>query len=156
MSSRGWTVGPVLDLDGSPHFDLKALKFLSWMLFMVEQGRLDSYLVAPPCTSFSPAQYPSLRSYQCPRGHDPREPRTLNGTTLALRALVVMMVAAVCGVIGLLEQPRRSKMAWLREWRRLIEVFGAQETHLASCNFESIHQKEFRFSTTHAPVTILT
>ena len=144
MSARGWTVGPVLDLDGSPHFDLKALQFLSWMLFMVEQGRLDSYLVAPPCTSFSPAQYPSLRSYQCPRGHDPKEPRTLNGTTLALRALTLMMVAAVCGVIGLLEQPRRSKMAWLREWRRLIEVFGAQETHLASCNFESIHQKEFR------------
>ena len=135
-SSRGWTV----DLDGSPHFDLKALEFLSWMLFMV----LDSYLVAPPCTTFSPAQYPSLRSYQCPRHHQPKEPRTLYGTTWALRAIVLMMVAAICGVIGLLEQPRRSKMAWLREWRRLVEIFGAQETHLASCNFESIHQKEFR------------
>lgn len=55
-----------------------------------------------------------------------------------------MMAAAIYAVIGLLEQPRRSKMAWLREWRRLIEVFGAQETHLASCNFQSVHQKEFR------------
>ena len=55
-----------------------------------------------------------------------------------------MMVAARARVIGLLEQPRRSKMAWLLEWQFLLQVFGATETHLASCRYGSIHQKEFR------------
>ena len=70
------------------------------------------------------------------------------------------MVAAITHVIGLLEQPRRSKMAWLKEWRALLELFGATETHLASCSFGSIHQKEFRIlgvnidvSPLHAPCT---
>ena len=54
------------------------------------------------------------------------------------------MVASYARVIGLLEQPRRSKMAWLREWQFLLQVLGATETHLASCSYGSIHQKEFR------------
>lgn len=62
MSRRGWTVGPVLDLDGSPHYNLKTLEFMSWLLFMVEQGRLDAFLVAPPSATFSPAQFPSRPS----------------------------------------------------------------------------------------------
>ena len=144
MAAKGLSVGPVVDLDRSPFFDLQMLRVLCWLLFMVQNGRLDGFLVAPPCTTFSPAQFPSLRSYAQPRGFNPLDCRTLNGTTLALRALTIMMVAAFNETVGLLEQPRRSKMAWMREWRRLLELFGARETHLASCNFGSPHQKEFR------------
>ena len=144
MAQRGWTVGPVIDLDRSEFFELRMPKVLSWLLFMLENGRLDSFLIAPPCTTFSPAQYPSLRSYSLPRGFDPGEERTLVGTTLALRALTLMMVASLTRAIGLLEQPRRSKMAWLLEWQILLRYFAATETHLASCSYGSIHQKEFR------------
>ena len=144
MASKGLSVGPVVDLDRSPFFDLQMLRVLSWLLYMVQNGLLDAFLIAPPCTTFSPAQHPSSRSYAQPRGFNPTEEKTLNGTTLALRSLTVMMVASFNETIGLLEQSRRSKMAWLREWRALIELYGARETHLASCNFGSIHQKEFR------------
>lgn len=155
MAKRGWTVGPVIDLDRSPHFDLQQLRVLSWLLFMLENNRLESFLVAPPCTSFSPAQHPSLRSYAQPRGYDPTEHRTKVGTTLALRALTLMMVAANARVIGLLEQPRRSKMAWLPEWQFLLQVFGATETHLASCSYGSIHQKEFRILGVNVNLSLL-
>ena len=50
----------------------------------------DSFMVEPPCTTFSPAQYPPSRSYACPRGFNPKDPKTLTGTTLALRALTLM------------------------------------------------------------------
>ena len=33
MSERGWVVGPVLDLDSSPHFNLSSLKVISWLLY---------------------------------------------------------------------------------------------------------------------------
>ena len=103
---EGLVVGPVIDLDRSPAFDLCLLQLLSWLCFMVEGGRLDSFFLAPPCTTFSPAAYPSLRSYAMPRGFNPAERRTLLGTTLALRSLALMLVAARTRVIGLLETPR--------------------------------------------------
>lgn len=49
------------------------------------------------------------------------------------------------GDIGGLEQPRRSKMAWLREWRSLVRSGDFLEAVLAACQFGSPHQKEFRF-----------
>ena len=45
-----------------------------------------------------------------------------------------------CGV----EQPRLSKMAWLTFWARLLSD-GCEESVIASCQFGSIHRKEFRF-----------
>lgn len=144
MSKEGWVVGPCLDLDRSPHFDLSSLTLIRWLLHLVETGALDSFFVQPPCTTFSPAAYPALRSYKLPRGFSPSEKRTKLGTTLALRALCLMFVSSRCGVIGLLEQSRRSKMAWLPEWLWLVEHGLASEEWLASCMYGSPHQKEFR------------
>ena len=120
LSKLGWVVGPCLDLDSSAHFDLSSLDLWRWVVYLLEAGLLDGFMVQPPCTTFSPAQHPALRSYELPRGFCPCEARTLLGTCLALRSLSLMMVAARIGAIGLLEQSRRSKMAWLPEWRRLL------------------------------------
>ena len=145
LSAKGWTVGPVLDIDRSPHYDLASLRLLQWIFFMLEDGRLDSFMVEPPCTTFSPAQYPPSRSYDLPRGFDPQEPKTLQGTTLALRALSLMSLAAQLAIPGLLEQPRRSKMKKLEEWQRLLEFGWAHEVWTASCMYGSPHRKEFVF-----------
>ena len=143
-AEEGMTVGPVIDIDRSPAFDLSLLRIFAWICFMLEQGRLDSFFLAPPCTTFSAAAHPCLRSYACPRGFNPKERRTLLGTTLALRSLASMFVAARTQAVGLCETPRRSKMAWLREWIYFLDMLLANETWLASCNFGSPHQKEFR------------
>ena len=139
-----WVVGPCLDLDQSPHFDLSSLTLFRWLLHLVESGSLDSFFIQPPCTTFSPAAYPALRSYAKPRGYRPDEPRTLLGTNLALNSLALMLVASRSTVIGLLEQSRRSKMAWLTEWRWLVDSGLCSEAWLASCMYGSPHQKEFR------------
>ena len=144
LSKLGWTCGPVLDLEGSSHFDLSSLDVLSWIYFMVEQGRLHAVFIAPPCTTFSPAAFPCLRSYGLPRGFNPLEARTHKGAELALRAISIVFLCFRLSVVALLEQPRRSKMAWLKEWVAMLDSFSAAETWLASCNFDSPHQKEFR------------
>ena len=144
MSSLGWVVGPCLDLDRSQFFDLSSDLLLRWILHLIESGNLHAFFVQPPCTTFSPAAYPSLRSYAQPRGFCPTEARTYLGNALAFRALALLLVASRTSVVGLLEQSRRSKMAWLREWRWLIEKGLCSEEWLASCMFGSPHQKEFR------------
>ena len=144
MAARGWNVGPVIDLDRSPFFDLSMIEVLRWLFYMLEAALLDSFIVEPPCTTFSPAAYPPLRSYKIPRGFDPAFPRTKIGTTLALRSLSLMYLAAKLFVPGLLEQPLRSKMAWLEEWRFLVLAEWAKEAKLSACMFGSIHRKDFR------------
>lgn len=149
LSKLGWVVGPCLDLDSSSHYDLSALELLRWVLHLLESGRLDGFLVQPPCTTFSPAQHPASRSYVLTRGYDPTEPRTLLGTTLALRSFALMLVAARINAIGLLEQSRRSKMCWMPEWRRFLDQGWAHEEWCASCMYGSKHRKEFRFLATN-------
>ena len=144
MSKRGWNVGPCLDLDRSEHFDLASLDLVRWLLYLIEQGLLDSFFVQPPCTTFSPAAFPSLRSYALPYGFDRKCPRTKLGNVLAFRALTLMLVSSRVDVVGLLEQSRRSKMAWLPEWLFLKESGLLDEGWLASCMYGSPHQKEFR------------
>lgn len=46
-------------------------------------------------------------------------------------------------------------MAWLPEWQLLPKIFSATETHLASCSYGSIHQKEFRILGVHVDLAPL-
>ena len=144
VAALGLSVCAPLDLSASPDFDLKEVKLLDWIIQMIREKRFRSLACEPPCTAFSPAQHPASRSYQQPLGFNRTDPKTLEGTTLALRCLTIMYVAYQCAAPALLEQPRLSKMAWLAAWRWLI-LLGLEEAVVASCMFGSIHRKEFRF-----------
>ena len=142
----GLVVAPPLDLDSSVHYDLEKPRMLEWAFHMIETGRFASFLSEPPCTTFSAAAYPALRSYLIPLGFDPSEPRTQHGNCLALRSFALLRhgrrYRRPCGK----EQPRLSKMAWLPQWQQLLDL-GFEESVIASCQFNSPHRKEFRFST---------
>ena len=144
LCQLGVVCGPVFDLSNSQQFDWSSLRVVRWMIFMCEDGRLLSFLVAPTCTTFSPAAFPALRSYRNPLGHDLTNPRVIHGNLLSFHSLALMFVARRLEVFGLLEQPLRSKMRWLDRWRRLLKL-GATEVHLASCAYGSIHEKKFCF-----------
>ena len=138
-------VAPPLDLDGSKHYDLSQPRLLEWVFHMIEVGRFRSFMTEPPCTTFSAAAYPALRSYKEPLGYQPDEPRTKHGNLLAFRSFLLLRHGRKhkrpCGK----EQPRRSKMAWLPAWAQLLDL-GFQESVIASCQFGSPHKKEFLFA----------
>ena len=146
MAELGYTVGPIIDLTYSGQYDLVNLRVLEWLLFLVQNRRVRAIALEPPCTTFSAAAYPSVRSYQQPRGYNQKCTKTWVGNRLAFACLLLLSAAALAEVLGLLETPRRSKMAWLDEWRRLLEIFeNVEEVYTASCSFGSQFQKEFRF-----------
>ena len=140
----GLVVAPVLDITYSPAYNLKNHRVICWLNFLLESGRLLAFLVAPPCTTFSPAAYPPLRTYKKPLGLYLENPRVVDGTLLAHASLSLMFTAKRTKSLGMAEQPRRSKMRWLRTWVQMIQL-GAKEVHLASCAYGSPHQKEFTF-----------
>ena len=136
--------GPVLDISVSQQYNLTSLRVIQWLLFMLEERRLLSFLAAPPCTTFSPAAFPPLRSYRQPMGFDVHHPRVLLGNQLSFSSLALVVAALRYEAFGLAETPLRSKMRWLPHWRRAISL-GAREVHLASCAYGSIHEKKFCF-----------
>ena len=138
----GLVTAPPLDLDASHHYDLAQPRLVEWVFYMIESGRFRSFLTEPPCTTFSAAAYPALRSYLLPFGFDPSEKRTKHGNLLACRSFLLLRPGRrhrrPCGK----EQPRRSKMAWLKAWSQL-KALCFKESVVASCQFGSPHRKEF-------------
>ena len=143
MASLGHVVAPVLDLSMSSFYNLCELRLLEWVLHMLAEKRFGSCVVEPPCTTFSPAAHPAVRSYDVPVGWDRLLPKVLHGNTLAFRSLVVVWYARRHRRPSLLEQPHLSKMAWLTAWRWLLKQ-GCSEAVVASCMLGSIHRKQFR------------
>ena len=143
LAKEGLNVAMPLDISTSKHFDLVNVDLLNWVLHMIAGGRILAVICEPPCTTFSPAQHPASRSYAVPLGFDRTDQKTLLGNCLAFRCLTIMWFAMRCNIVGLLEQPRLSKMAWLSPWKFLLKK-GCAEAVLASCAFGSIHKKEFK------------
>ena len=144
LSALGVVCAPIFDLSFSPAYDLGSFRTIEWVIFMLEEGRLLSFLVSPPCTTFSPAAYPPLRSYKEPLGFCVEHPRVIHGNLLANGSMALLFAARRTNNLGMGEQPRRSKMRWIPSWKGMVNL-GAEEVHLASCSFGSIHMKEFTF-----------
>lgn len=83
LDELGIVVGPVMDLSRSPAYDITDHKVLRWLLHLCENDRLVSSVVAPPCTTFSPAAYPPVRTYAQPRGLPPLAWKAVVGNALA-------------------------------------------------------------------------
>ena len=84
--------GPIIDLSFSQQFDLTKGRVVEWLIFLLEEDKLQSFLVSPPCTSFSAAAYPACRSYAQPRGFENSQ-KVLLGNALAFVSLALLMVA---------------------------------------------------------------
>ena len=147
MARLGFVVGPNLDISFSPFYDIRSLRLMEWLLFMMSEKRLGSLMLEPVCTTFSPAAHPACRSYQVPEGFDQSLEKVEHGNMIAYRCLFLLWFARILALPALLENPRLSKMAWLRQWRWLVST-GCIESIVASCAFGSIHKKEFRILST--------
>ena len=144
LAKEGLQVCPPIDLAHSRHYDLRDLRLIEWIFDMIASRRFKCVIVEPVCRTFSPAQHPASRSYECPLGFNRQDPKTLLGNLIAFRCLAILWFAMRHEIIGLAEQPRLSKMAWLSAWRFLIQL-GFQEAFIDSCVFGCIHKKPFRF-----------
>ena len=153
-ASLGLVIAPVLDLSNSKQYNIKSVRMLEWIFFMLDERRFASFLLAPPCTTFSPAAHPAVRSYQQPRGFCRTLPKVSHGNGLAFKSILVLRHGRRRRRPGLLEQPRLSKMAWLSAWAWLLSL-GCEEAVLAACQFGSIHRKEFRLLCSDLDVQML-
>ena len=133
LARKGRSVAPILDLSHSRHHDLTSERLVEWAIYLIEEDRFRSFLIAPPCTSFSPAAHHAVGSYKEPLGFDRLNPRMLLGNFLALRTLLLLRV----------ERSRLNKICWLILWKSLLSQ-EFDEVFTAPCVFGSIQREEFR------------
>ena len=145
LQGLGNRTGPIIDLSTSPAFDMRQVRVLDWLIHMALERRLRSVLLGVPCTSFSIAAHPAVRSHKCPLGFCRREAKTFLGNLLAFRGFALLHVCWVLGIPCLLENPRRSKLFWIPFALDFAKRKHAGYTWLASCAYGGIHKKEFAF-----------
>ena len=149
MASLGFVVGPPIDLSLSFEFNMEWAHVISWLSFLISTRRVKSFMVSPPCTTFSIMRRPALRSKQVPHGFDPSFPQTSNGNLLVHRGLHLMHIGWQNKTPGLFETPWSALLKHLPSFQNLVRKPGVQERRTDSCMFGSIHQKSFRLVSVH-------
>lgn len=155
MASLGYSVGPPVDLSCSVEFNMEFVHVISWLSHMVANHQVMSFIVEPPCTTFSIMRKPALRSRLEPYGFQPQQRQTANGNLLALRALQLMTIGLYAQVPGLLEKPLSSLLKHLPPYKNLVASPFCDTCRSDSCMFGSIHQKSFTFVGIHVDLSPL-
>ena len=155
MDFLGYCCGPPIDLSNSEEFNLMWPHVLEWISSLVSSGRLRSFFVSPPCTTFSIMRRPRLRSASSPFGFDTSDPQTRTGTILACRGCQLMYVGATNDVPGIMETPFSAYTKHLPQWQIVRQLPCADETRTDSCQFGSIHLKSFRFLGVHVDLELV-
>ena len=101
----GLTVCPPIELSDSRHFNLQSPRLLEWICYMLSRNLFKSIMLEPPCTSFSAAAHPCVRSYRQPLGFCRENPKVHLGNMLAFRCFSIMLCAYHHTRPNLLEQP---------------------------------------------------
>ena len=157
MADRGWRVGPPVELSFSTEFNMEFVHVINWLSWMISSGRLRSFVVEPPCTTYSIMRRPALRSKFCPFGFNIRDRQTSVRNLLAHRALSCMYLGHRYLCPGILENPYSSLIKHLPSWNNVMRLPFASQCRSDSCRFGSPHLKPFRFMAVHcdlAPVRL--
>eukprot|EP00435_Cladocopium_sp_Y103_P072261 s203_g39.t1 len=152
VQEYGFSVGPCIDLSRSEEYNMEYLHVVSWLCHLCAEGFLKSFVLEPPCTTFSIIRRPQLRSLEQPYGFDPGDPTTALGTLLAQSAFQVLTTGLRNEVPGLLETTYASRLRALPSYKAIRQDPAADECRTDSCRFGSQHQKPFRFLSVHMPL----
>ncbi|CAK0897043.1 unnamed protein product, partial [Prorocentrum cordatum] len=143
-AAAGLRVGPRIDPKTHPLWDLRSVRIVEWILFLIINGWVANVHCAPPCATFSLARQPRLRSRAQPLGLDPTDPTTRLGTVLLYRVLLILWAALKCDRLGSMEHPAGAYSWYVPAMRSLLAKPGCGSLDFAACAFGAPCQKPTR------------
>ena len=148
-SLLGLVCGPPIDLSHSAEYNLEWYHVMRWVSHLIVNQFICSFMIGPPCTTYSIIRRPALRSLDFPYGFDPTHEQTRIGTVLGLRGFQCLALGIRWNVAGILETPFSSKLRYLPSWRNIEDSPCSSWCRTDSCRFGSPHLKSFRFLGVH-------
>ena len=151
MAAAGLAVGPCIDLKRHAMWDLTSGRVLEWLVFMAGRRRVWYVHCGAPCTTFSIARHPALRSRAQPMGFDPQDPTTALGNAVLLRSLVVLLALYVSGLHGSHEHPATAYSWWAEPVQRLFAMPGNETVEFSACMYGAPYRKDTRLGVVRCP-----
>ena len=137
MLESGFTVGPPLDLNTG--WDLRQAQLFMFLVKLCEAGRVGMLWIAPPCTTFSLARCPKLRSMHEPWGFDPLDLETCEGNLHMHQALALFTLQLLKGNEAIVETPWGAFSRHLPWWK--ASVLRGCEVRVDQCRFGTPYMK---------------
>lgn len=135
VANLGYSVGCPIEFSYDQELDMRSVFVMEWISYLVVNRFVKAFCVEPPCTTYSIMRRPALRDKLRPFGFDPSESHTRTGNTLAHRALQLLHLALLFGVVAILENPWSSKIKNLPAWIALASQRGVQTIRTDSCAY---------------------
>lgn len=114
---------------------------------MVHAGRIRFLWWAPPCTTFSLARCPELRSLLEPWGFSLLKLAVVRGNLHAAMSMVLAFIQVAVGNFMGGEQPAFGFMRAIHGWKALVSLPGVLEVLFDWCRFCKPHRKTTRLVT---------
>ena len=132
MLSAGFTVGPSIELKEG--WDMSSQGLFNLLLKLVGAGRVGLLWLAPPCTTFSLALQPRLRSKEEPWGFDSLLPDVCEGSLHMHQCLLLWLVQATAGHEAVVETPWGGYARHLPWWKLCMRL--GREFRVDQCRYE--------------------
>ena len=118
VAERGWSVGPLISRDDSPHYCLSLPRLLDWVFYLVDEDRVRAiYVAAPVGEDLAPFRH----------------------------TLAILMKARAADVAFIAEAPFFLQGRAQVLWQGILGVSGVQTCTAATCAFGSPFLKRLRF-----------
>ena len=128
----GLRTGPVLEIKKG--WDLFAGGVFMWLFRMCLAGRIWLLILEPPCTTFSIARCPKLRTIAEAEGKDPVEFETLQGNLFCIMSTLLALAQWAAGNDALFEQPASGFMKFSCWWL-LLRFMGFDAMVTPFCGY---------------------
>ena len=117
---RGFCTGPVIELKKG--WDQFASGLFFWLLRLCLDGRVWLLFVEPPCTTFSIARNPKLRSKSQPEGFEPCEPEAMQGNLVGILCALLALAQWAVGNYCVYGQPASGYMKDTFWWAMMLQL----------------------------------
>ena len=107
MAKVGLRTGPKIDIAQHRLWDIRQDRIILWLIFLIRNGRLWYLHLEVPCTDFSTAKRPYLRSKHRPFGFVPDDPARAKANSMLLRGfLLLFLIKGLRSMHGSHEHPK--------------------------------------------------
>ena len=159
LTKRGWRVETVDYLFGTG-FDLRRAEVQERYLERIANGWYCYVALGPPCSSFSSARCPAVRSNDHPFGKPHLSPtdeqKVSEGNQLAIFSYCVLMLCLQFGIAASLEQPAGSWLWKLPQFISLLALAGVSLVLFPFCAFDTPWRKRTKLLLVNAqPLELL-
>ena len=147
MRKEGLRTGPRIDLAVHEFWNITHARVYEWLFFLAERKRVGHWHSGAPCTDFSIARSPTVRTHEFPWGFSPKDPaRAMANFMLAIVAVIIFILVRVQFGSFTHEHPASAHSWAVAFWKWFQRQHRAEIGRFCACRFGAPYRKDTRLA----------